>query len=66
MFGDARSAAMLRWINSGIEILWLLAVLLVPLAFLDRQYAISEAVIAYVEVPKIALLRTLSGLIGIL
>lgn len=66
MFGDARSAAMLRWINSGIEILWLLAVLLVPLAFLDRQYAISAAVIASVEVPKIALLRTLSGLIAIL
>ncbi len=64
--GAPYSGSILRWINLGIECIWLLAVLFVPLAFLDRQYAISEAVIAYVEVPKIAMLRTLAGLISIL
>jgi len=54
------------WINRGLEALWLLTVILVPLAFLDRGYAVSEAVIAYVEVPKVALLRTLVGLMAIL
>ena len=54
------------WINRALEALWLLTVVLVPLAFLDRDYARSEAVIAYVEVPKIALLRTLGALIAIL
>ena len=59
------------WINRSIEALWLLTVVLVPLAFLGRSegqnfYAVSEAVIGYVEVPKIALLRTLVGLMAIL
>ncbi|MDA1129269.1 MAG: tetratricopeptide repeat protein [Chloroflexi bacterium] len=34
--------------------------------FLNQDYAISEAQIGYVEVPKVALLRTLAGLIGLL
>jgi tetratricopeptide (TPR) repeat protein len=54
------------WINRGLESLWLLAAVLVPLAFLDRDFAVSEAVIAYVEVPKIALLRTLAALMAVL
>ena len=54
------------WIHRALELLWLLTVVLVPLAFLDPTYAVSEAVIAYVEVPKIALLRTLTGLMAIL
>ena len=54
------------WIERGLEALWLLAVVLVPLAFLDRDFARSEAVIGYVEVPKIALLRTLAGLMAML
>ena len=37
-----------------------------PLMFLNQDYAISEAQIAYVEVPKVALLRTLAGLIAVL
>jgi tetratricopeptide (TPR) repeat protein len=53
-------------INRGLEVLWLLAVFLTPLAFLGQDYAISEASIGYVEVPKIALLRTLAGLIAML
>ena len=40
-----------------MEFLWLLTVFLVPLAFFDRDYAKSETIIAYVEVPKVALLR---------
>jgi len=48
-----------------MESLWLLAIVFVPLAYFDRDYAISEAVIAYVEVPKIALLRSLAGLMAV-
>ena len=40
--------------------------LLVPLAFFDRNYAKSETIIGYVEVPKVALLRTLVGLMAAL
>ena len=59
------------WINRSLELLWLLAVIFIPLAFFGRTeddplFAFSEAVISYVEVPKIALLRTLAGLIAIL
>ena len=49
-----------------MEALWLLAVVLVPIAFLDRDYIYSEAVIAYLEVPKVALLRTLVALMTVL
>ena len=54
------------WIRRSLEGLWLLAVALVPLAFISRDSISSEAVIAYVEVPKITLLRTLVGLMAIL
>lgn len=54
------------WLNRAMEVLWLLAVFLVPLAFFDRDYAKSETIIAYVEIPKVALLRTLAALMGIL
>ena len=50
----------LPWINRAQEALWLLAVLLVPLIFLGQEYAVSEAQIAYVEVPKVVLLRGLA------
>ena len=49
---SAGVALLLVWINRALECLWLAAVILVPLAFIDRNYAVSEAVIAYVEVPK--------------
>ena len=62
----AASATSLLWINRSLEAMWLLSVLLVPLAFLSPGYVLSEAIIAYVEVPKIALLRTLVGLMAIL
>ena len=54
------------WLNRAIEFLWLLVVLLVPLAFFDHDYAKSETIISYVEVPKVALLRTLVGLMAAL
>ncbi len=60
------STTIVRWINRGLELLWLAAAVLVPLAFVDRDYMISEAVIGYVEVPKIMLLRTVAGLMAIL
>jgi hypothetical protein len=59
-------ASFLPWNSRGLEGLWLLAVFLVPLMFLIQDYAISEAAIGYVEVPKVALLRTLAGLIALL
>lgn len=52
---------MVKYLNWAIEGIWLLAVLLIPLAFLPKGYAVSEAVIAFVEVPKIALLKALAG-----
>ena len=62
--GDQKSLVL--WINRCLEFLWLLSVLLVPLAFLPRDMAVSEAVIAYVEIPKVALLRSLAALMGLL
>ena len=60
----AANATINLWINRGLESLWLLMVLLVPLAFLSRDYAMSEAVISNVEVPKVALLRILAALMA--
>ena len=59
-------AAVSAWINRTMEALWLLTVVLVPVAFLDPDYVFSEAVIAFVEIPKIAILRTLVGLMAVL
>ena len=63
---SAENATLNLWINRGLEALWLMAVALVPLAYLDRDFISSEAVIAYVEVPKVALLRTLVALMAML
>ena len=46
--------------------MWLLAVVLLPLAFVSSGELVSASAIAYLEVPKIALLRTLVGLMAIL
>ena len=53
------------WLNRAMEILWLLVVFLVLLAFLDPDYVQSKAVIVYLEVQKVALLRTPIGLMAI-
>ena len=55
-----------RWINRGLEFLWLMTVLAVPLAFVDRESFLSELELAYVDVPKTVLLRTLVGLMAVL
>ena len=60
------TSMLLAWINRALEFLWLAAIILIPLAFIDRNHAVSEAVIAYVEVPKVAILRTVAGLMAIL
>ena len=54
------------WLSRSLEALWLLTVVLVPLAFLNRDYLLTEAVIGYVEVPKVTLLRTLTALMAFL
>ena len=53
------------WTSHALEVVWLLAVFLVPLAFLDRDYLISETELAFVDLPKIALFRTLAALITV-
>ena len=50
------------WIHRAIEGLWLLTVILVPLAFLGREFGELSSVIGSFELPKIALLRTFVGL----
>jgi len=49
-----------------MEALWLITVVLIPVAFLDEGYVISEAAGAFVEIPKIAILRTMVGLMTVL
>jgi len=63
---SSRTLTLVLWINRLLEVLWLLTVVLVPLAFLDRDYILSEAVVAFAEVPKIALLRTTVAFMGVL
>lgn len=59
-------AQLLPLIGRALESLWLLSVFLVPLTFLGQEYVVSEAQIAYAEVPKVALLRALAGVILLL
>lgn len=59
-------ASFLPFIRRALEVLWLLTAVVVPLAFLNQDYAISESVISYIEVPKVALLRILAGIIFLL
>ena len=39
------------WINRALEILWLLTVVVVPLAFLPRDYVFSESELSLVSSP---------------
>ena len=57
---------LILWINRGLEALWLLTVILVPLAFLGRSYGEWSSIIGSYELPKITVLRTSAGLIAIL
>ena len=57
---------LMTWTNRSNELLWLLVVVLVPVAFVSKGELISASAIAYLEVPKIALLRTFVGLMAVL
>lgn len=61
-----REATLTRQVERGIEFLWLLTAALIPLIFVTPDFMLSEAVNAYVEVPKTTALRTLAGLMAIL
>ena len=51
------------WINRAMESLWLLAVIFVPLVFLGRDFGEWSSVIGSFEIPKLALLRILVGIL---
>ena len=53
-------------VGRTMEFLWLLTAALVPLIFVPKDFMLSEAVNAYVEVPKTTGLRTLIGIMAIL
>ncbi len=54
------------YLQRAMEFIWLLTAALIPLIFVDKAYFLSEAVNAYVEVPKTTALRTLAGMMTIL
>ncbi|MCE2403893.1 MAG: tetratricopeptide repeat protein [Dehalococcoidia bacterium] len=71
MAAASRTAATpaLRWagrIAGALEATWLLTAALVPLIFVPTDFMSSEAVNAYVEVPKTTALRLLAGVMVIL
>ena len=59
-------ATLTQHVERALEFLWLLTAAAVPLIFMKPEWVLSEAVNAYVEVPKTAALRTLAGLMAIL
>ena len=64
---DAGLAAhLIPHVERALEALWLLAAVLVPLIFVSKDFMMSEAVNAYVEVPKTTALRTLVGMMVVL
>ena len=62
----APQANLATYIERSLEFLWLLTAALVPLIFVPTDWMLSEAVNAYVEVPKTTGLRALVGLMTIL
>ena len=60
------TSKLLLWNNRGLETLWLLAVVFVPLIYLGRTYAEWSSVLGSYELPKIVLLRTLVSLMAVL
>lgn len=55
---DYPAEQLLLWIGRCLEFLWLLTVVMVPLAFFGRHFGEWSSVIGSFELPKIALLRT--------
>ena len=58
--------ALVLWINRILEVLWLVTVVVVPLAAVSKGYLVSEVVSGEAALLKIATLRTLVGLMLIL
>lgn len=54
------------WVNRGLELLWLLTIVLVPLAAFGRTNGEWSSIIGSFELPKIGLLRTLTSLMAAL
>ena len=57
---------LVTYVERGLEILWLLTAAMVPLIFVDKTFMLSEAVNAYVEVPKTTAFRALVGMMAML
>jgi tetratricopeptide (TPR) repeat protein len=53
-------------IQRALELLWLLTVVIVPLAFLGREFGTWSSVIGSFELPKIVALRSLVGIMAAL
>ena len=65
----AEASAAVQWaarVGGALEATWLLTAALVPLIFVPTDFMLSEAVNAYVEVPKTTALRLLAGMMVIL
>ncbi len=60
------TAQSVRYLGHSLEVLWLLTAAAVPLIFVPQDYMLSEAVNAYVEIPKTTVFRTLVGIMAIL
>ena len=54
------------WIRRSLEVLWILSVVMVPLAFVPRGELLGVSQIAYLEIPKIALLKIFAGVMAAL
>ena len=63
---STNTAVLVLWINRGLEALWLLAVVFVPVVALGRSLGEWSSIIGSYELPKIVLLRALVGLMAIL
>jgi len=57
--GSSPGPALIRYVEYGMETLWLATIALVPIIFVPPDYILSEAVNSYVEVPKTVALRVL-------
>ena len=62
--GSVPYPALTRYVEYGLEALWLATIALVPLIFVPPGYLLSEAVNSYVEIPKTVALRILVAIHG--
>ena len=65
-FSASTTESLRLWSDRGLEVLWLLIVVLVPLVAVSRDYLISATVTPEAALVKIATLRTLVALMIIL